>query len=116
MRYGTAFIPIVSTSPAFQLANTTGGNNIRLPFEDASVNRVWQGPSNRAVFISVLSTQHVFVKFGSSSILTGSNAVRMQSESAETFYIRPADIYIGMQSSTGAVISVTLGYGGPAEG
>ncbi len=109
-RYGRPFYPITSSAPSFKVDATATSAAVVL--ESSSVNRTWQGPTNRAIRIACPTDATYTVAFGSSTIVADSTAhMLLLGGTVESFYISPDVTYIAFVSSTDVTFSVTLGYG-----
>jgi hypothetical protein len=105
-----SFYPVNSTEPAF---NSTGtGTSAFFAFESSDTNRVWQGPSGRAVRLSSKAADDYSVVFGTTTaVATSSGGILILGGTVETFRANPGQTHIAIVSSTDVTVNVTLGYG-----
>lgn len=109
---GTLFLQLDSTLPSFIMTCSTATGSTNAVLENA--DRVWQGPSNRAIAFNASVTSEFYAAFGSSLVTVSSTGGHRQFLGGEDYVVPmdPAWSYISLATtSTGAgqVVSVTLG-------
>ena len=105
-----SFYPVRSTEPSFN--STVGATSNFFAFESSDTNRLWQGPSGRAVRISSKASNDYSVVFGTTTaVATSSGGILILGGTVETFRMEPGNTHIAVVSSTDVSVNVTLGYG-----
>lgn len=105
-----SFYPVRSTEPSFN--STVAGANAFFALESTATNRVWQGPSGRAVRLSSKAADDYSVVFGTTTaVATSSGAILILGGTVETFRLEAGNTHIAIVSSTDVSVNVTLGYG-----
>jgi len=111
VRKGRPFYPIEnSTAPAFNSSSL----NTAFRYVLESTERVWQGPSNRAVrVVGANSSAAYYLKLGSSTVVAASSDSFLSIGAYPTVMLAsPSQTYISLVSSTNVIVNVTLGYAG----
>lgn len=106
-RYGRPFQPLNSTAPSFN--STLGSSGV---YAIASTLRVFNGPTNRAVRVSSIASDDMYITFGTSLIAPSTLGLLILGGTVESFYIAPYQAYIAIKSSTDVTLNITPGYGG----
>lgn len=104
------FNPIISTSASFNLAvsNVSSANAL----ESTALNRIWQGPSGRAIRIAETGGIDVYIAFGTTLVVAAStDCMMLLGNTVEIFTTKPGNTCIAAFSSTTTTLNLTLGYG-----
>jgi len=110
MKLGRPFGFTNSTDPGFNTALASSGLVV---LESTSINRRWQGPSNRAIRVAAIASDDFYINVGTSLITCGTtNGVLILGGTVESFYLQPKDAYVCWKSSTDVSFNITIGYGG----
>lgn len=115
-RNNRPFYPLTNSSaPAFTIAvSSTASLNVLESTSGAF--RLWQGPSDRAVRLTVSEPKDTYFVFGSSLIAAASSdCILHLGGTVEVYYIEPGNFsYISAicATATGLNLNVTLGYAG----
>lgn len=80
--------------------------------ESTAINRIFKGPTGRAIRVASISGDDFYVQFGSSTMTLGSSVgTLILGGTVEGFALQPYHTYIGVFSSTDVIVNVTPGYG-----
>jgi len=106
-----------TTAPSLQVGATNVFVSTASALESTALKRVWQGPSGRAVRVAEKDGRDFWLNFGSSAITAGgsTDSLLFLGGTVETQRLEPGWTHVAMRSvstSTGAVVNITLGYGG----
>ena len=105
-----SFYPVNSTEPAFN--SSAGSTTVSFALESTATNRVWQGPSGRAIRLSSKAADDYSVAFGTSDVVCVSSAcILMLGGTVETFMARANWTHMAIAASTDVFVNCTIGYG-----
>ena len=110
-RQGRPFFPIHgSTSASFNSTALTTAEAYMLE----STDRIWQGPSNRAIRTANFnSSAAYYIKLGTSTVVANeADSILAIGAWPVEIYVNPSQTYISIVSSTTVTVNVSLGYGG----
>lgn len=112
-RQGRPFYPLDnSTAPCFN--SSALGSTATLYALANSSERIFQGPSNRAIRVaSQGSSAAYYVKLGSSLVVAASSdSLLVLGGVPQVLYVEPSQTYVSFVSSTTVTVNVAVGYGG----